>query len=66
MADVDAALTDFQTAWSRWHRAQAALNPHFVAGEVPPDEKLAELEEAVDQLEDAKDALVRTVQRGEQ
>ena len=63
MADVDTALSDFENAWSRWHRAQAALKPHFVAGEVPPDEKLGELEESVEEVEAAKDALTRAVSR---
>jgi len=50
MTDVESTVSDFEAARSCWHRAQAALNPHFVASEPPPDEKLYELEHAIEQL----------------
>jgi len=57
MSKKEQAMRDFEAAWSRWHRAQAELNPHFVAGEAPPEEKLDDLEQAVEQLEEAKERL---------
>lgn len=61
MVDRANAFDAFENAWNRWHRAQAALKPHFVAGEIPPDEKLDELERAVEDLERAKEHLADTI-----
>jgi hypothetical protein len=61
MADTATAFDAFEAAWERWHRAQAGLRPHFVAGEVPPEEKLDELELAVESLEHAKEQLAAAI-----